>query len=65
MLCVGLMEMEHVVGQKRATALDASGLLSLLSSQIHKFDRAHHFAGHKDALVQCSTPRQRRRSEGA
>ena len=59
------MEMEHAAGQKQATALDTSGLLSLLSSQIHKFDGAHHFAGHKDTLVQCGTPRQQRRSEGA
>jgi len=47
-----LAETERPQAQERAAALDTiGGLPSPLSSPTHKFDGAHLFAGHEDALV--------------
>jgi len=51
MLGAALAEMERAQAQERAATLNASGLPSLLSSQIHKCGGAHIFSGHEDTLV--------------
>ena len=50
-LGAALAETERAQIQERAATLDASGFPSPLSSPTHKFDGAHLFAGHEDALV--------------
>ena len=52
MLGAALEETEHAQAQRRTAALDAANdLPSPLSSPAHKFDGAHLFAGHEDAVV--------------
>ena len=50
-LGAALADTERAQAQERAAALDANGLPSPLSSPAHKFDGAHLFAGHEDAIV--------------
>lgn len=51
MLGAALAETERAQAQERAATLNASGLPSPLSSQIHKCGGAHIFSGHEDTLV--------------
>ena len=50
-LGAALEETERAQAQRRSAALDANDLPSPLSSPAHKFDGAHLFAGHEDAVV--------------
>lgn len=50
-LGAALEETERAQAQRRAAALDVDDLHSPLSSPTHKFDGAHLFAGHENAVV--------------
>ena len=50
-LGAALAETERAQAQERAVANDANGLPSPLASPAHRFDGAHLFAGHEDAVV--------------
>ena len=50
-LGVALAETERAQAQERAVANDANGLPSPLASPAHRFDGAHLFVGHEDAVV--------------